>query len=450
MNRKTLFALAAFAVLGALAAFALTRPEKGEVAAEARPLPRLDPAQIDTLEVTKGGATTVLKNEGGKYKVTAPVAYPADEAMAKAAFEGLGKLELSSLVTEQKAKHTEFEVDDKGVRLVAKKGDKLVADFVIGKTAGSGAMVRVSGKDDVWQAGGISRYTYDKTTTDWRDKSLTTFTAADAERIDVAAANGGKIAVKKGSADKWEVVESSVKVDKLDNDVPNGIVSALASWKANDFADGTSAASAGLEPAALTVTVSLKGGKKSVVLIGKKKGDDDTYVKLPEQAQVFVVKKYNLDRVARHPLDFRDKTLCDLAEANLQEIAVSHAAESYTLVKSGNDWKATKPPKLELDSSKVTPIAGAFKDWKGTGYADDQAPKANGLDKPKATIAVKAKDKGDPGCLIRVGDETKDKLSYAVSVGKGPEVLLAPKWSVDRVLVKVGDLKKTTTAVAKK
>jgi hypothetical protein len=49
-----------------------------------------------------------------------------------------------------------------------------------------------------------------------------------------------------------------------------------------------------------------------------------------------------------------------------------------------------------------------------------------------------------------VGDESKDKLSYSVSTGKSTDVLLAPKWSVDRLLVKVNDLKKTTTAVAKK
>jgi len=450
MNRKTLTALATFAVLGVLAVVALNRPEKGDRTEQSSPLPRLDAAQIDTIEVTKAGATTVLKSEGGKYKVTAPVAYAADEPAAKAAFEGLGKLELSSLVTEQKAKHAEFEVDDKGIRVVAKKGDKVLADVVVGKSTGPGTMVRLSGKDDVWQASGITRYTFDKAPADWRDKSITTFNAADAERLDIARKDGAKIALKKtdakaGSADKWEVVESSVKIDKLDNDVPNAVVSALSSWKANDFADGTAPASAGLDPAALTVTVGLKGGKKATVLIGSKKGDD-TYVKVPEGAQVFLVKKYNIDRVARQPLDFRDKTLCDLSDASVAEIAVTHGTDSYTLVKNGSDWKATKPPKLELDPSKVTPIAGAFKEWKAAAYAEDQSVKANGLEKPKAVIAASSKDKAHPGCLIRVGDETKDKLNYAVALGKSSDVLLAPKWSLDRILVKTDDLKKAPVA----
>jgi hypothetical protein len=454
MNRKTLTALATFVILGALAIVALTRPQKGESAGgeRQRGVPKLDPAQIDTLEVTKGTVTTVIKKEGAQYKVVKPVAYAADEPAAKAAFEGLGKLEATDLVTEQPAKQAEFEVDaEKGLHLVAKKGDTVLADFILGKSTGPGTMVRSSGKNEIWQATGITKYTFDKTSADWRDKSITTFTAADAERIDVAAQDGSKIAVKKtggkqGSEDKWEVVESSVKIDKLDDSVPNGIVSALASWKANDFGDNQSAVSAGLEPPALTVTVSLKGGKKAVALLGLKKGEDEVYVKVPESRQVFVAKKYNVERVNKRPIDFRDKTLCNIADADLTEIAVTHGDNSYTVAKSGSDWKATKPAKLELDSSKVTPIASAFKEWKGTGFAEDPSPKATGLVKPKAVISVKGKG---ASCQVKVGDDTKDKLSYYVATGKGPDVLVAPKWGVDRILVKVDDIKKAG-AVAKK
>ena len=379
MNRKTLAALATFVVLGALALFALKQPEKGEKLAQPSPIPKLDPAQIDTLEVTKNGATTVIKNEGGKYKVTAPVAYAVDEPAAKAAFEGLGKLSLSDLVTEQKAKQAEFEVEDKGLHLVVKKGDKVLADFIVGKSTGAATMVRLSGKDEIWQATGISKYTFDKGPVDWRDKSITTFGTGDVEQVEVAAKDGAKVVVKKtgtkqGSEDKWEVVESASSVgksDKLDDSVPNGIVSALASWKANDFADGVKPADAGLEPPALTVTVALKGGKKATALLGNKKGEDEVYVKIPEAPQIFIVKKYNVERMNKRPLEFRDKTLCDLAEADVAEIAVTHGDASYTVVKNGNDWKATKPAKLDVDSAKITPIAGGFKDWKATGFAED-------------------------------------------------------------------------------
>jgi len=454
MNRKTLTALATFAGLAIIAAIALTRPKKGERASDhPHPVAPMATSDIETIEVTKGGATTTIKSEGGKYKVTAPVAYAADEAVAKAAFEGLGKMDVSDLVTEQKAKQAEFEVDDKsGIHLVAKgKGGKVLADVVVGKTTGPGTMVRPTGKDEVWSASGISRYLFDKVPADWRDKSMITFPIADAERVEVAAKDGAKAIVKKtgakaGSEDKWEVVESSVKIDKLDNSVPNGIVSAMAMWKTNDFADGVKLADVGLEPPALTVTVDLKGGKKATALFGNKKGDDEYYVKTGDAPQVYVVKKFNGERVNKRPIEFRDKTLCDIPDTDVSEIAVTHGDNSFTLVKSGSEWKATKPAKLELDPAKVT-FAAAFKEMKAQGFAEDATAKTNGLAKPQATIVAKGKGKAE-GCTLKVGDETKDKLNYYVMSGKSPDVYLAPKWSIDRVLVKVDDLKKSGSAAA--
>jgi hypothetical protein len=458
MNKKTLTALGAFVVLAIIALVTLRQPEKGERASDhPHPIPPLNPVEITTLDVTKGGATTTIKNEGGIYKVTAPVPYPADQTTAKSAFEALGKMDVSDLVTQQEGKQGEFEVDDKsGVHVIAKHDGKVLADLIIGKVVGAGTMVRPSGTNDIWRASGISKFVVDKGPTDWRDKSITTFQIGDVEKLDVVSKDGAKLSLKKtgtkeGSEDKWDVVASSVKIDKLDNSVPNGIVSSLASWKANDFADGASAtmAAAGLDAPALTITVGLKGGKSVVALIGGHKGEkatDDTYVKKADAPQIFLVKKFNLERIDKRPMEFRDKTLCDLAAADLTEISVAGGDKSYTLVKNGNDWKATKPPKLELDATKVTPIAGAFKDWKATGFAEDQSPKGNGLAKPKAVIS--AKGTKPAACLIRVGDESADKASYVVSTAKGPDVYLAPKWAVERILVKPDDLKKGGAAAA--
>jgi len=460
MNKKTLTALGAFVLLAIIALVTLRQPEKGERASDhPHPIPTLNPVEITTLDVTKGGATTTIKNEGGIYKVTAPVSYPADQGIAKSAFEALGRMNVSDLVTQQEGKQAEFEVDDKsGVRVVAKHDGKVLADLIVGKVVGAGTMVRPSGTNDVWRASGISKFAVDKGPTDWRDKSITTFQSTDVEKLDIAGKDGAKLSLKKagtkeGSEDKWDVVSSSVKIEKLDNSVPNGIVSSLASWKANDFADGATLAAAGLDAPALTVTVGLKGGKNVTVLVGGHKGDkasEDTYVKKADAPQIFLVKKFNLERIDKRPMDFRDKTLCDLAAGDLTEISVAAGDKSYTLIKNGNDWKATKPPKLEVDATKVTPIAGAFKDWKATGLAEDQSPKGNGLAKPKAVINAKAATKGakPAACLVRVGDESADKASYIVTTAKGPDVYLAPKWAVDRILVKPDDLKKAGAAAA--
>jgi Domain of unknown function (DUF4340) len=464
MNRKTLTALVAFAALAVIALFALRQPEKGERSSERpRPMAKINAGDVDTLEVTRGGATTVIKKDGAKYKVTSPVAYAADETTAKAAFDAMDKLDFSNLVTEQKGKEAEFDVDDaKAVHVVGKsekQGNKVIIDLFLGKPVAGGTMARPAGKDEIWAVNGIFKYSFDKPPADWRDKSVTTFTAADAEKIDVKAKDGTKLTAKKlpakeggaGGGDHWEVVDSSVKIDKLDESVPSSIVSALATFKANDFADAAKPAETGLDTPALTVTVGLKGGKNVTLLVGNKKGDDDYYVKTPEGAQIYVAKKYSLDRANKRPLEFRDKTLCDIAEPDLADVAVTNGDKSYALSKAGSDWKATKPAKLEIDTAKITPIASAFKDWKASGFAEDPSPKAAGLDKPTAVIVAKSKKGAAASCTLKVGGESKDKQSYFVQTGKSPDVYVVAKWAADRVLVKPDDLKKPgSTSVAKK
>jgi len=444
MNRKTLIALAILGILVVVAVVVTRQPEKGQVTGERpRPVPKLAAGSFDTLTVTKGTSTTTIKKEGDSYKITAPAAYPADQGVAKTAFESLEKLEFGSIVTDQKAKHTEFEVDDKALKVVVKKGEQALAELLIGKNVGGNTLVRVPGKDEVWQALGSFRYSLDRDTTGWRDKTITTFPQADAEKVELKTRDHGHATVKKESGDKWSVVESTVKIDKMDSTVPTGIVSALGSWTTNEFADDAKPEMTGLANPENTITVSLKGGKTVAVLVGNKKGSDDFYVKKADAPQVYLVKKYNLDRIDKKPIDLRDKTLCDLAEGDLAQIAVTHDKDSFTLAKGAdkdkNAWTATKPKGLAIDTSKISSITGAFKDWKATGFADDQSPKANGLDKPRAVISALGKDK-KKSCTIKIGAESTDKVN--VFAAEGPDVFVVPKWSVDRLLVKVDDLKK--------
>ncbi len=185
MNRKTLFAFGAFLLLSVVAFIALRAPEKGERRGDKpRPMAKINQLDYDTLAVTRNKQTTVLQRDKGKFTVTSPVNYPADETAAKAAFEAVEKLDFGDVVTDQKAKQAEFEVGDDGLRIAAKKGATVLGELIIGKALGAGTMVRVPGKDEIWQANGSIRFTFDKSDTDWRDKSITTFTAADAEKID--------------------------------------------------------------------------------------------------------------------------------------------------------------------------------------------------------------------------------------------------------------------------
>src|SRR5205814_6234518 len=117
----TLIAGAVFAGLIIVAVHITRSPEKGSRTDESpRPVAKVAPGSVDTVEVTKGDVTTVIKKDGATYKIEKPVPYAADQEAAKQAFEGIEKLEFDGIISDQKAKHDEFEVGAKSVRVVAK------------------------------------------------------------------------------------------------------------------------------------------------------------------------------------------------------------------------------------------------------------------------------------------------------------------------------------------
>lgn len=449
MNRKTLIAGLIFAGLILATVLLLRSPEKGSAptGGSPRPIAKIAADGFDTLEVTKGKITTTIKKEGDTYKVVKPISYAADRDAAKLAFESIAKMDFSNIVSDQKSRQAELELGDDSLRVTVKKGEQTLADLRIGKTTNQMTMVRVEGKNDVWAVTGLFKYQFDKDTAGWRDKTITHFEEKDAEKLEVASKSGAKLVLSKpagkdaGPAPEWQIVESTVKVEPFDKSVATGVISQLANWKANEFADDAKPAETGLDSPELTVTVTLHNGTQQTVLVGKKKGEEDWYVKLANNPQVFLVKKYNLERMNKRPIEFRDKTLCNLKSDEITEVAVTHDKESFTFAKQGGSWKATKPASFTADDSKVTNIANAFADWKGQGFAEDSSPKATGLGKPTATVVAKSSVKGH-GCHLKVGSETSDKANYYVQAAGQPDVLLVPKWSVDRVLPKLDDLKK--------
>ncbi|MGC9982563.1 MAG: DUF4340 domain-containing protein [Polyangia bacterium] len=454
MNRKTLLAGAIFAGLVLVTIALLRSPEKGTrpTGERPRPIPKLKANDFDTLEVTKGGVTTVMKKQGDGYQIVKPVDYPADKDGAKAAFEGIEKLEFNDIISDQKSRHNEFEVGEGSLRVVVKKGDKLLADLHVGKTANDENMVRIEGKDDVWATTGFFRHQLDKDTPAWRDKHIARFEDKEADKIEIATNAHGRIVVTRpaptdaGAAPEWRAVESSVKVELFDKRAATDLVTAFSTLLAFEFADNVKPEETGLDSPENTITVSLRNGKQYQLLVGKHKADGNTYVKMADKPQVFVITKYTRDQLNKRPIDFRDKTVCNLTSAEVTEVAVMRDKDPFVLTKAsgktGDDaWKLTKPAGAKADISKANALAGFFLDWKAQGYADDNSPKTTGLAKPAITITAKSNVKGH-ACALKVGGETTDKSNYYVMANNQPDIFLIGKWAVDRIAVKLDDVKK--------
>jgi hypothetical protein len=449
MDKKTTIMLGLFVLLlaGVIGAKVALRPAGDRKGDKPRPIAALKAADIDELQVTMAKQTTTLKKTGETWAVTAPVSYPADASAVKTVLEKIEALTFDGTVTDRADKHIDFEVvEDKGVHVVAKKGGAVLADFLIGKIAGGMTMFRVNGKNDVWRAVGSLRFVFGKETKNWRDHEVITFKRDEVEKVELETA-AGKVVCKRdagesGKPDKWTILESPVKIEKPDDSVPAGVMSTMMSLRAFDFADGVKPEESGLDKPAATATAYLKGGAVKKVLVGKQKGDQ-FYVKVPDREQVFLISKYSIERLTKKPVDFRDKLIVDAKPDQIASLHIEFGDKKLDLQRAGDEWKATTPADLALDSNKVKTVVSGFSNLKAYAFADEAFAK-EGMAKPAGSVTVKLKDKSS--FTLRFG-ALKDQ-DYPVQKVGAPEVYVLKKFAAERILKKPDDLKKGPEAVS--
>ena len=236
-----------------------------------------------------------------------------------------------------------------------------------------------------------------------------------------------------------------MKVEPFDKRAATDLITQFSTLVAVEFVDNAKPEDTGLDSPENTITATLRNGKQYKVLVGKKKDEDNTYVKMADKPQVFLVRKFMVDQINKRPVDFRDKTVCDLAADEITEVSVARDKDPFVITKnpgkSGDEvWKLSKPTGAKPDISKANAIAGFFHEWKAQRYAEDNLPKTAGLAKPSAIISVKSNVKGH-ACTLKVGGESADKGNYYVIANNQPNVYLGAKTDIDRITVKLDEVK---------
>jgi hypothetical protein len=456
MEKRTLYALVGFAVVGLAAFLVMRAPEKGQRSGpRPRPIEAVKAADLTTLDITTDkGEKTTLEKSGTAWRVKAPKDWPADNAAIKTLTDGLEKMTFGDLVTESKDKHEEMGVaDGKATHLVAKgAGGKTVADLYVGKNTGGFVMVRPAGKDEVWQSSGLQPFAVNKDSKGWRDHIVMEFAANDADKLTVDG-GGAQLVLEKlpaekdakpGEPAKWKIDNATGGApktsDALDLAMVNGAIQALSSLHATDFADDKGPTDTALGTPSVKLTVDVKG-KPYVLSVGAAKGDD-VYVQAEGNPTVHVVKKYALERADHRPVDFRDKTLTKVKEMDLASVEIATGGESLTLTHDGDKWKSTKP----VDDGKLKPVVTSFENLAGGSMAEEKDPAKTGLAKPTGTVTLKLKNKST--IVLKVGALNKEGSDYFVQRVGSPDVVTMKKYLVDRFLKKPADLAPATKTAA--
>jgi hypothetical protein len=436
MNLKTTFVLVLLLALGAAAWFALDRGSPA--AASSKSLEFLDkqlkPESLTRIEISRPGQPVVILEKTGK-EWTLPGKWPVRGPEAR---------ELVHLLT---SLHSRFAAQPADLSTSLNKlglGDKALGLklTVDGKTVGlklgeesaetnrftRATYLKLDDQSEIVRLGpGIiaalerpmeyfqQRRLFPAERVAKDDDAADKVEQVAAEQIRVKGPDGEIQLVK--HADGWRI-ESPVK-DHVDPEKMRAVLTGLIDLWADRFV--TSKAKTleemGLLKPEYTFSIKRRDGSDVSVIVGNVSESKDKLVpkaappspfgappkpsfdfvkeeyrfaKLPDNEQVFEIKTDKLKDLALPLGELRDPRLARFKTADVKKVEIDWKGKSIVLAKKDDKWHVEKPIAVDAESSPVNDVLDklAALEAKGAEVKDKEDPKAVGLDKPMAKVAI--------------------------------------------------------------
>jgi hypothetical protein len=290
--------LGILAVLAIAAFFVLRQPgEQSADVSTGSPLVSYDSAAVDKLEIRSANGTVTLERVGGKWMLTSPVRYQADEAGIASAVGKGRDLKTTNLVSSNPTKQMTYAVDSTGTLVNVSSNNNRLASFRIGKPSSSWTetYVRQEGSNDVYSVEGMLSTTFTKQPNDWRDKTIfkTDQAAISNVKLTFAANVGAKdttFSLSKKDSLNWVLDSDSTVYSNV-----SAFLGSIANLQADEFVDSTIT----VMPK-LTAAIEMQG----VQLRLYKRMDGKYYVRSSSSPQWFAIQEWKAGQVLKRKKDF--------------------------------------------------------------------------------------------------------------------------------------------------
>lgn len=260
----------------------------------------LDSTQIRSVQITRGGRTTLIENIGGVWFVISPASegeekrFSADRAAVQRLLASLHNIKLVSLVSSNPQRQSIFQVDSASgsfVKVIDRKG--ATREFILGKMGSlfSESYVRPLASDDVYLAEGIVPWEFNKEMKDWRDKTIHTLDRDAIREITF-----------RYPREQFSLVRDSVwtiRAEAADSTAVNGFLTSLLALRAEDFVDTTIQ----LASAQLQILVAVPG-VTSLNFIPIPPDTSRYWITSSQTPQVFVASKWTVQPLLKRRSDF--------------------------------------------------------------------------------------------------------------------------------------------------
>ena len=316
--------------------------------------------QFQEIKITKvTGELLNLKRENGKWRMTAPVALPADQDAAGSMVSALANLNADKVVEEKAADLKPYGLDSPtlDVRIVRKDGKTdrlLIGDDTLN---GSGAYAKLATDAKVVTVAANTKTSLDKRPDDLRDKRLLTFDSDKLSRVELTA-KGPALEFGKTGQNEWQIVKP--RPLRADGSAVDGLVGKLKDAKM-DLSETEAAKKFAAAAKVASVTVTDAGGTQTIEV--RRDKDKNVFARSSAVEGLYKTNADLADALEKGVDDFRNKKVFDFGFSDPSKVDIKGA--SYT--KAGDKWTADGKT---MDNSSVQNLIDKLRDLAATKFAE--------------------------------------------------------------------------------
>ncbi len=376
-----------------------------------------DRKQVTGLEVVSREETLGLESADGGWKITRPVALPADADTVNEFLEKLGGAKVKEFVADAPSSLESYGLDRPWRVTVHTGKDKERASraLLLGKVdaAKKGVYALREGEssvllvpEDVWTA-------LPKNVAVARNKVVVPFDRDKITRLEVESPRGAVTLVREN--DKWRITApEALAADPVE---VGSLLFKLQSLRAHGFlSEDASGIPRFLGRPEVKVTLTEPAGPRTVLLAPspeRRGGAAMAYAAIAGRGPVVLVEGKALDELARSVTQLRDRTLLSgLEPKDVKRMQVTAGGQSVVLERTGEgEWRVIEPAKGTAKSAKVEDLLYTLRGlkWKDVVAPAGQEPAKYGLDQPSLELRLFRAD-GTELAGIVVGKSDAEQL----------------------------------------
>jgi hypothetical protein len=397
---RLLIALGILLALGGAVWYSEKHPPQPKSDVKKEKILAFEQDQLKKVRITKTGEPgpiTLEKGDDGKWRITEPKSYKADESTVSSLASNLATLNSDELVNEKNTDWKSYGLETPKILVEATLKDGKTHKLSLGDDAptSSGVYTRLDGDPRLFTIASYVKSSFDKPLNDFRDKRLLPF---DSEKVTRVAVKTKDQALEFGKAGAtWQIVKP--RPLRADNFAVDDMVRSVRDANYESILDESEKPPAKYSfasPYAVFEAADIAG--THTLTIAKDAKENTYYCKTTVMPGVFKLSSTVAEGLNKKLDDLRNKKLFDFGWNDPQKLEVRDGEVRLVIEKQKekdkDKWVRADQGNKEIPSEKVQSLIDNLRNMSSKSFAADEAAAQAkyGLGKPVAEAKVTSDD----------------------------------------------------------